>query len=69
MYRYLLGRCTAQERRDLESAYLRDARLFDQLIALENSIVDAYRRGELSADDRADIEKHLLTHRHAPRRK
>jgi len=69
MYRYLLGRCTKQERRELESAYLRDGKVFDRLIELENSIVEAYGRGEFSTEDRADIEKHLLAHRHAPRQK
>lgn len=69
MYRYLLGRCNKEERRELESAYLRDGKVFDRLIELETSIVEAYGRGELSTEDRADIEKHLLAHRHKPRHK
>jgi len=68
MFRYLLGRCTVAERREFESAYLRDAKVFDKLVVFENSIVDAYNRGELSTEDRAAIEKHLLPNRHTPRR-
>ncbi len=69
MYRYLLGRCSKEEQRELESAYLRDGKVFDRLIELENAMVEAYNRGELSSEDRAGIEKHLLAHRHAPRKK
>ena len=68
MYRYLLGRCNKEERREFESAYLLNDKLFDDLVLLEQSIIEAYERGELSSEDRADIEKHLVSHRHEPRR-
>lgn len=69
MYRYLLGRCSKQEQRELEASYLRKGKLFDKLMELETAVIAAYRRGELSTEDRADIERHLLAHQRAPRRK
>lgn len=69
MFRYLLGRCTKQERIELESAYLRDGRLFESLMKLESSVIAAYRRGELSTEDRADIEKNLLAQHEKRERK
>lgn len=68
MYRYLLGRCSKAEQRQLEACYLRDGKLFDVLTELESAVISAYRRGELSTEDRADIEKHLLAHKQ-PKRK
>ena len=67
MYRYLLGRCDKTEQKEMESLYLRDEKIFDSLMELEEAVVDAYNRGELSTEDRGDIEKHLLAQRHAPR--
>jgi len=69
MYRYLLGRCSKKEQREIETSYLRDGKLFDKLMELEADVIAAYRRGELSTDDRADIEKHILAHRRLARRK
>jgi len=69
LYRYLLGRCTKQERLEVESAYLRDGTLFESLMKLESSVIAAYRRGELSTEDRADIEKHLLAQHEKRQRK
>jgi len=69
IYRYLLGRCSKPEQLALESAYLRDNRLFNRLVDMETAVVAAYERGELSTDDRAAIERHLLKHRHKPRTK
>jgi hypothetical protein len=69
MYRYLLGRCTKQEQLEVESAYLRDGTLFESLMKLESSVISAYRRGELSTEDRADIEKHLLAQHEKRQRK
>lgn len=69
MYRYLLGRCSKQEQLEVESAYLRDGMLFEALMKLEVSVIAAYRRGELSSEDRADIEKHLLPHHDGERRR
>jgi hypothetical protein len=58
MYRYLLGRCSKKEQREFEAAYLREGKLFDKLMEIEAAVIAAYRQGELSTEDRADIEKH-----------
>lgn len=64
MFRYLLGRCTKDEQRDFEAAYVRDRKLFERLTELEQEILAAYERGELSTDDRKDVKDRLLDHRH-----
>ncbi len=69
MYRYLLGRCSKKEQLEFEASYLRDGKLFDKLMELEAAVIAAYHRGELSREDRADIEKHILANRRFPRRK
>jgi len=45
-----LGRCSKEEQREFEAAYLRNPNLFDQLMELEAAVIAAYRRGELSTD-------------------
>jgi len=57
---YLLGRLSEQEEADLESSYLADDGLFEELLAIEADLRDAYERGELSREDRAAFEQRLL---------
>jgi hypothetical protein len=57
---YLLGRLSEQEEADLEGRYLSDDGLFEELLAVEADLRDAYERGELSRADRQAFEQRLL---------
>ncbi|MCP3978005.1 MAG: hypothetical protein GY716_01565, partial [bacterium] len=48
LVRYLLGELPDDDAGDLEQAVLTDGGLFEQLRAIEDDLVDAYVRGELS---------------------
>jgi hypothetical protein len=61
MRRYLLGMASPEERTDLESEYLSDASICDDLTEAENDLIDAYVRGRLSDRDRAAFEREYLT--------
>jgi hypothetical protein len=61
MKRYLLGEASEKERLDLESRYLSDPTLFEELVEAENDLIDSYVRGELSGRDRTGFEKAYLT--------
>jgi hypothetical protein len=52
MRRYLLGELAPEERASLESRYLADAEVFEEIAATENDLIDSYVRGEL-----AEVEK------------
>jgi hypothetical protein len=55
-----------QDQTELEREYLADDALFDELLAIEDDLRDAYARGELSVEDRTAFEQTLLA---APQQK
>lgn len=61
---YLLGQLPEEEQAQLEQRYLTDDSLFEELLAIEDDLRDAYVRGDLSAPDREAFERRLLTAPH-----
>lgn len=61
MMRYLLQQMTDEERLSVESMYIDKDELFEELLEGENSMLDAYVRGNVSAEERQLIEQHYLT--------
>jgi hypothetical protein len=57
MRRYLLGTAPAQERAEIEHAFLSDPEQFEELREAENDLIDAYVRGGLSHVERREFEK------------
>jgi len=66
MAQYLLGQLSEQEQAELEKRYLADDSCFEELLAVEDDLRDAYVREELSKTDREAFERQLLS---APRQK
>jgi anti-sigma factor RsiW len=66
MAQYLLGQLPEEEQAELERRYLADDTLFEEFLAIEDDLRDAYARGELSGADREAFEQGLLA---APRQK
>lgn len=64
--RYLLGQLGDSEQRQLEERLMTQADLFQQVQVLEDELIDEYLKNTLSAQDRADFEKHFLA---APERR
>jgi len=64
MVQYLLGQLPEQEQVELEARYLADDACFDELLATEDGLRDAYARGELSGRDREAFEQQLLATPH-----
>jgi hypothetical protein len=62
--RYLLAELTAAEAERFEARYFDDDSRFEQLLAVEDELFEAYARGELSGRERERFEAHLLA---APR--
>lgn len=60
LVRYVLGEASPEECSGLEDNYFADADLFEELVAAENDLVDAYARGQLADADRRKFEKHFL---------
>ncbi len=60
LVRYLLGELPDDDASDLEQAVLTDGGLFEQLRAIEDDLVDAYVRGELSGRERQLFESRFL---------
>jgi hypothetical protein len=56
MRRYLLGDLLEEERVRVEGQYLADPATFEELLATENDLIDAYVRGELSKELRHKFE-------------
>jgi hypothetical protein len=56
MRRYFLGDLPQEERDRLENRYLADGEIFEELIATEHDLIDAYVRGELTDDERRKFE-------------
>jgi hypothetical protein len=57
---YLLGRLSDQETSELESEYVVDEARFEEILAVEDDLRDAYARSELSSSDREAFEKRFL---------
>lgn len=57
---YLLDRLPADRRRELEARYFEDDRLYDELLAAADDLLEAYLHGELAAADREQVREHLL---------
>ena len=60
MQQYLLGRLLDEEEAELERRYLADDALFEELLAIEDDLRDAYVRGELSMPDHEAFQQRLL---------
>ena len=60
MAQYLLGQLSEEEQAELDRRYLADNALFEELLAIEDDLRDAYARGELSGPDREAFERRLL---------
>jgi hypothetical protein len=58
--RYLLGQVSPEERDHFEDQYLSDDDLFEELVAAENDLVDAYVKGRLSSNDQKQFESYFL---------
>ncbi|SRR6266851_5575085 len=56
MRRYFLGNLPQEERVRVEDEYLADAEVFQEFLATENDLIDAYVRGELTKDERQKFE-------------
>ncbi len=63
---YLLGELDPDDARQLDDRLLRDDDLAEQVGLVEDEIVEDYVRGDLSADERAHLEKRFFT---TPRRR
>ena len=60
MVKYLLGQLREQDQIELERGYLADDGLFEELLAIEDDLRDAYARNELSEGDRTAFEQRFL---------
>jgi hypothetical protein len=61
MKQYLLGRLSKDEEVEIERRYLADDTVFEDLLAIEEELRDAYAHHELSGPDREAFERRLLT--------
>ena len=61
MVRYLLGQLAEQEEAEFEGQYLANDSLFEELLAVEDDLHDAYVREELSVHDGEAFEARLLS--------
>ncbi|MGH9767287.1 MAG: hypothetical protein ACREAB_07615 [Blastocatellia bacterium] len=59
--RYLLGELSEAEQTAFEQELLADRGKFDEVWAIENSLIDSYARGEMSRADRDRFKSHYLT--------
>lgn len=57
---YLLGGLSERERERIEEAFFADDEAFEQMLIAEEELIDAYARGELSAEERGRFEAHFL---------
>jgi hypothetical protein len=55
--RYLLGLCSPAEHERIESEYFEDDVAFQQMLAAEDDLFDAFGRGELEREERRRFEK------------
>lgn len=66
--RYLLGDLDEQENKAVERQYFEDEARLDSVSAAEETLIDDYLAGRLSADDRAGFERVYLASPHHRRR-
>ena len=59
--RFLLGDTSEAERERLEAEIFSDENAFEEMLAAEDDLIDAYVRGELSESERQEFEKRFLT--------
>jgi hypothetical protein len=59
--RFLLGETTERERAEVEDRLLSDEEFYEQMLAAEGDLTDAYVRGELQAGERERFEKSFFT--------
>ena len=59
--RYLLGQVSAEERAELENQYFGDDDLFEELVAAESDMIDAYVSGKLGSAERKQFESYILS--------
>jgi hypothetical protein len=59
--RYLLGQASVEERAELEDQYLHDDDLFEEIVAAENDLIDAYVRGDFDAHEQSQFEATFLS--------
>ena len=59
--RYILGQLSQEERARLEEEYFANSDLFEEIVAAENDLIDAYVAGKLRGDDLLQFENHFLT--------
>lgn len=57
---YLLGRLTEAEQTSVEQEYFSNPEKFEEVWAVENDLVDAYVRGQLSGGERELFERNYL---------
>jgi hypothetical protein len=60
MVQYLLGQLPEREQAELEARFLADDSYFDELLAIEDDLRDAYACRELSGRDREAFEQRFL---------
>lgn len=60
MTRYLLGELSAAEREDLEKQYFIHQQAWEELEAVENDLIDAYVKDQLSSDEKQLFESYFL---------
>ena len=65
--RYLLGTASEQERATIEQSCMADERVVDEVLAEEESLIEAYVHGELSAQQSHQFERGYLIS--SPRRR
>lgn len=61
LVRYLLGELSPSEQAELEAGYFADNSSFERLLAVEEELIDACVRGELSGRRRRELERRLST--------
>jgi hypothetical protein len=60
MVRYLLGELSDREREDLEKQYFIHQQAWEELEAVENDLIDAYVKEQLSSNERQLFESYFL---------
>ena len=58
---YLLGLSAPAERELIESEYFEDEHAFQEMLAAEDDLMDAYARGELAGEERRRFEMRFMS--------
>lgn len=58
--RYLLGESSAEEKNHIEERYFSDSDLLDYVLTIEDDLIDAYLRHELTPPERERFETYFL---------